>query len=87
MVFEPVCDRGRFSQRLTRTAVGLAYLKQRMTSYNLEESFETFAASLDDLVRKAVCEHLSRQCRDINSCAFAFKDVSKGFKVRADAAT
>lgn len=55
-----------------------------MTSYDLEEPFETFAASLNDLVGKAVREHLSRQRRDVHSCAFAFQDVSKGFKVRAD---
>ena len=47
-----------------------------------EEPLEAVAAGLDDLVREAVREDLSRERWDVHARRFTFEDIAEGLEVR-----
>lgn len=53
-----------------------------MSDDDLEKTLQTFAAVLNDVVTKAICEDFARKGRDGDPGGFALEDVPKVLKVR-----
>ena len=62
------------------------HLEQRVPCDDGKEPLEALTAGLDDLVREAVCEDLSRERWDVHARRLALEDVPEGLKVRVAAA-
>ena len=59
----------------------MTYLKQRVSSNDSQEAFESLSTGVDDFVRKAVREDFARERRDGHAGGLSLEDVAEGFKV------